>query len=545
MKRRWAALLGALAATAASAESDTGRLFEALRARDAATAAPLVDALPATPLATVARAELYLAAPPAPEIAAAFVAANPDLPESPALARAAGVRAVLPYPRALVRPPAPSKRAAPQAGRDPAGAALAAQLRPILKANDGLAAETLVEAAAAALAPDALTELRARTAWAYFLGGDDAGAIRVATLAHNGAGDWAAQADWTAGLAAWRARDFAGASAAFQWVADRARDAETIAAGLFWAARADTVAGRADAAAPRLRTAARYAETFYGLLAAEALGQAAPLAPPVRADLARLRPNVRAAAALADAGEPALADVLLRHQARIGPAAEHSALVQIAGELGLTATQAWLAGNVPADGANASRYPQPVWAPSGGWRVDSALLYAHALQESRLRPDAVSPAGARGLMQLMPGTARLVARAKGEAFQSGANTLDNPSVSFEYGQSYLEQLAADAGTGGLLPKVIAAYNAGPNNVALWNLRPMVQADPLLFIEAIPFAETRAYVAIVLRNYWMYQRQQGAATPSLAALARGQWPRFPATAPLRQASWGGGVTAANR
>ena len=130
-------------------------------------------------------------------------------------------------------------------------------------------------------------------------------------------------------------------------------------------------------------------------------------------------------------------------------------------------------------------------------------------------------------MQLMPATAQLIARRKGAAVRP----LDDPAVSFEYGQSYLEELATAGGTGGLLPKVIAAYNAGPNNVARWTNG---LNDPLLFIESIPFLQTRAYVAIVLRNYWIYQRESGAATPSLTALAQGQWPRFP-TRTLQTAS----------
>ena len=81
-------------------------------------------------------------------------------------------------------------------------------------------------------------------------------------------------------------------------------------------------------------------------------------------------------------------------------------------------------------------------------------------------------------------------------------------------------------TGGLLPKVIAAYNAGPNSVANWNARGRNLADPLLFIESIPFVETRAYVAIVLRNYWMYQQHSGAKPVSMTAIAQGMWPRFP-------------------
>ena len=316
--------------------------------------------------------------------------------------------------------------------------------------------------------------------------------------------------------------------------------------GLYWAARCDTAAGLGDRALPRLRSAARIGETFYGLLASAALGpEAMPVAASATPPLLD-RANVRAATALVEIGETALADQLLRHQARIGPAGEHGALIRVAAQLGLSETQIWLAGNVPAGPAITAeaRYPMPAWTPAGGWRVDSALLYAHALQESQFRLGAVSPAGARGLMQLMPATAKMVARHKGEA---APTTLDDPATSLEYGQSYLEELADNAGTGGLLPKVIAAYNAGPNNVALWNLRPQVQNDPLLFIESIPFAETRNYVAIVLRNYWMYQRQAGAETTSLAALAKGEWPRFP-TRTVQMASrspMGAGPVSANR
>ena len=521
------------------------RVFASLRAREWAAAQAQLDVLPAGPLTPLARAELLLGAAVDGAGAATLASSSPDLPEAPGLVRLArgqglGDALILPQQQALVRAAGPSKRAAARPVRgDLVGARLTTRVTPLFKANDGVAAETLIEAAADTLAPDTLTELRQRTAWAYFLGGDDASAQRVATLAQGGTGDWAVQAAWVAGLAGWRLGDYAAAGPAFAKVAEQARDSETIAAGLFWAARCDTAVGDATSAASRLRSAARMGETFYGLLAEAALGGIGPIQTEV-APIVLDRTNVRAAAALVEIGENALADQLLRHQARIGPVAEHGALIRTAGQLGLPATQLWLAQNVPAGSAVAAdaRYPMPAWSPAGGWRVDSALLYAHALQESQFRLGAVSPAGARGLMQLMPGTVRMVARHLGKTAPA---TLDDPATSLEYGQSYLEELADNAGTGGLLPKVIAAYNAGPNNVALWNLRPKVQADPLLFIEAIPFAETRAYVAIVLRNYWMYQRQSGTETVSLTALAGGQWPRFP-TRVVRMAAGGGDMTA---
>jgi hypothetical protein len=89
----------------------------------------------------------------------------------------------------------------------------------------------------------------------------------------------------------------------------------------------------------------------------------------------------------------------------------------------------------------------------------------------------------------------------------------------------------------MLPKVIAAYNAGPGSVQKWNNGGVRDnGDVLLFIESIPFRETRHYVEVVMRNYWLYQMKEAAQTPqraagrpqSIAAVAQNQWPRFPAT-----------------
>ena len=74
--------------------------------------------------------------------------------------------------------------------------------------------------------------------------------------------------------------------------------------------------------------------------------------------------------------------------------------------------------------------------------------------------------------------------------------------------------------------MIAAYNAGPVPVAEWNMRAIDKGDPLLYIESIPYWETRGYVPIVLRNYWIYEQKAGHDAGSRTALAQGLWPRFP-------------------
>jgi hypothetical protein len=73
--------------------------------------------------------------------------------------------------------------------------------------------------------------------------------------------------------------------------------------------------------------------------------------------------------------------------------------------------------------------------------------------------------------------------------------------------------------------VIASYNAGPAPIAEWNLR-YDQSDPLLYIESIPYWETRGYVPIILRNYWVYESRTADQSVTRRALAQGLWPRFP-------------------
>jgi soluble lytic murein transglycosylase len=515
-------------------------IFAAIRAGDWAGATAALDAMPAGLLTPLARAELYLAkGSPKVELTPllSLVEAAPELPQAAQLARLAVMRGAEQQPyfvqaRALASlPGAPRRRAARTNASDAAAASLSAQVLPLIREDRPADAEMLLIAAGDSLTAEARTEWQQRIAWSYYLTGDDAAVRRLTGDARRGVGEWTVQADWLAGLAAWRQRDCKAAGDAFSTVAARARETEMMAAGLFWGARADMSCGRPDRIQAKLRTAARLPETFYGLLANGLLGTAAPALAHgnsfTEADWSRLssKSNVRIAAALVEIGETGLADIMLRHQARIGAAEDHPSLLHLASRLELPAAQIWLAQNGPAGAVMpvSARYPSPSWTPQGGWRVDKSLILAHCLQESQFRTEAQSGAGARGLMQIMPGTAELIARKKGEPL---ATSLTDPRTNMEYGQSYLEQLRDFSATGGLLPKVIAAYNAGPGSVQKWNASPRDRGDPLLFIESIPFSETRSYVAIVLRNYWMYQQQSGQKTDSLKALAQGLWPRFP-------------------
>jgi soluble lytic murein transglycosylase len=508
-------------------------IFATIKSGQWDVASAKLAAMPEGPLHNVARAELYLAkgSPKVDgETLAALAERARELPQAAALVRIAKSRGVEVLPALPATQNLGWLGSAPRrskvAGSEARGTAMAAAVMPLLKNKQPNEAEALVDRAADGLDPETLTEWQHRVAWSYYLGGDDAAARRLAAKASAGSGDWAAQADWVSGLAAWRQRDYAAASEKFAAAARRSSDSEMVAAGHFWAARADMASGKPEKIDARLRSAARQTETFYGLLAQQRLGiKAKPIDQSALGNVEK-RPNVRAALALAEIGEMSLADDLIRHQARIGDPRDHAALATIAGRMDLPATQLWLAHNGPS-GANAAvtaRYPSPKgWTPAGGWRVDKSLVFAHALQESQFRTNVTSHAGARGLMQVLPGTAAMIARRKGEA---SVGALNVPSVNLEYGQSFIETVRDMSETGGLLPKVIAAYNAGPQPVGEWNQRMRDNTDPLLYIESIPYWETRSYVTIVLRNYWMYQTQAGEQAKSLAALSQGMWPRFP-------------------
>jgi soluble lytic murein transglycosylase len=135
--------------------------------------------------------------------------------------------------------------------------------------------------------------------------------------------------------------------------------------------------------------------------------------------------------------------------------------------------------------------------------VDPALVAALILQESSFDPEALSRAGARGLMQVMPATGRRIARDKGQRYRRAA--LHDPETSLDFGTHYLRQMSERFS--GAVEKVLAAYNAGPHRVDAWTAQ-RGELSPEEFIESIPFGETRSYVTIVLANREQYRRLYG-------------------------------------
>ncbi len=173
-------------------------------------------------------------------------------------------------------------------------------------------------------------------------------------------------------------------------------------------------------------------------------------------------------------------------------------------------------------------FPMPALHPEGGFRIDPALVYGMTRAESNFDAQAVSPAGARGLMQITPVTARSVT---GNRHLTGAS-LHNPGFNLEVGQRLVRTLALRTPIDGDLIGLLASYNAGLGSYQSWHDEVRDDGDPLLFIEAIPIRQTRIFVERGLAYTWLYAARLGLASPSLDAIADGEFPRFsPPTAPM--------------
>ncbi|MEP7329949.1 MAG: transglycosylase SLT domain-containing protein, partial [Betaproteobacteria bacterium] len=276
----------------------------------------------------------------------------------------------------------------------------------------------------------------------------------------------------------------------------------------YWRARALGAKGRTDDA-NALLTALAPEVNFYGLLAAEALGQkfvvpaSAPIMPPAAAlTMFGGRPEVRRVSKLAELD---LRGDSLREWQYIVRGLDDDALLlaaEHARRVGLYDRAINTAERTATRHDYAMRYLAPFRADFDAAAktndVDVALLYGIARQESRFIPEIVSSAGAIGLMQLMPGTAKWVAKQTGrndfrgtQVMQTELNTQFG-AYYFKYWLDRLDRMPALAA---------AAYNAGPGRAQAW--RPPTPLEGAIWVETIPFNETRDYVKKVLANAMVY------------------------------------------
>ena len=380
-----------------------------------------------------------------------------------------------------------------------------------------------------------IAKARAHIAVGYFAAKLDEKALKQAQIAVSESPEYAGFANWTAGLSAWRLGRYDLSAVHFGALtsAPGVSDAN-IAGGAFWAARANLLARMPQEVNRWLMVAARYPRDFYGILARRALGFATvfdwslpAMTPQHMAALAASAPAQRGLALL-QVGEPDLAEEeFLRVRARDDTILAEALLnVAHSADLpGLSMRVGRFLGYDTGRTYDAAAYPLPHWKPKGGYIVDRALVFAFMRQESRFKADAKSSAGARGLMQLMPGTASFVANDRSLRRGSGRSKLFDPEYNIALGQQYLQHLIGLGGVNGNLFRLATAYNGGPGNLNKWDRETPYDGDALLFIETIPSRETRIFIERVMENFWIYRQRLGQPSPSLDKLAAGAWPDY--------------------
>jgi soluble lytic murein transglycosylase len=299
---------------------------------------------------------------------------------------------------------------------------------------------------------------------------------------------------------------------------------------VYWKARAmraTASTGAASAAEAQRSQARQLLESiaspvhFYGQLALEDLGRQPAFPPPPAAttaaerDAARAHPGLSRAMLLAGAG--------LRDEAR----REWNFSLRGMGERELLAAARWaceaadwqLCINTSDRTREAmdlsTRYPMPFSAEilqaSAAQSLDPAFVFGLIRQETRFMSQLRSHAGASGLMQLMPATARWVARKTGaELRPQQPEQLFEPELNLRLGTAYLRMVLDDLS--GSLPLAAAAYNAGPGRPRRWREGPTL--EPAAWAENVPFFETRDYVKKVLSNSVVYAALLQVPNPAL-------------------------------
>ncbi len=319
---------------------------------------------------------------------------------------------------------------------------------------------------------------------------------------------------WLAGTAALQNLNRpADAVGMFERYARAAQSPQTQTKGLYWAARAAQAAGQAERSQAFLREAAQHYDQYYGQLAAERLGMTlpAPSAPAVQPTAAERqafhnRSIVQAIRFLGQSGGWRDQSEFVR---ALAAQAESDSDRYLASELGRQVGRPDLgvivARNARRGGSmNYKRSGFPELRVPAAQRHNWTIVHAIARQESLFDREAVSHAGARGLMQLMPATAREQAGKMGLSYEQARLTRD-PDYNVMLGSTYFARLLDQ--WNGSYPLAVASYNAGAGNVRRW-IR--AHGDPrtpgvdmVEWIEKIPFFETRNYVQRVLENAVVY------------------------------------------
>ncbi len=336
----------------------------------------------------------------------------------------------------------------------------------------------------------------------------------------------AQEARWRAGWVRYMGGDFPDAARIFARLAGESEH-DTRVAAEYWEARALEYAGAPEAKAKLTHVAQQHGETFYGVLATARLG-IATASGPTRDLEARLPPfpeslagpHADRARRYAELGLHRLAQ---RELEALAPSASTASLLQAYAAVDAPGPALRLARSSVTNTERRYLYPLGYWEvvrPMAEARgLDPLLVAALIRQESLFFPDAVSPADAHGLMQLLPSTARDLAAASGLP-PPDREALHRVATNVDLGTSLLRRLLDRYG--GSRVKALAAYNAGEDAVGRWERRYGGRPEDE-FVELISYRETRDYVKAVIQHYEIYRQLYA---PSASETSLGSPPKEP-------------------
>ncbi len=319
---------------------------------------------------------------------------------------------------------------------------------------------------------------------------------------------------WLAGTVALdRLNQPANAIAMFDRYAQAGKSLQVQTKGYYWAGRAALGAGRIVEANTYFQRAAAYPELFYGQLALERLGRSVSTPPQSTASITTTPVNrnefynrrlVQATRMIAQSGSANERAQFVRALSEsLNNDGERALAVELGQQIGRPDLGVWVARSARIKGSMfyvRQAFPNlQAQVPGNLW----SLAHGITRQESSFNPYAVSHAGARGMMQLMPGTAREQAGKMGVG-HDGTRLYTDPNYNVMLGSAYFQRMLNM--WDGNVPLAVASYNAGYGNVRKWVNTygdPRGRVDVLKWIEAIPFSETKAYVQRVIENSVVY------------------------------------------
>ena len=375
-------------------------------------------------------------------------------------------------------------------------------------------------------------DLRGIIATGYFSVGKDKTSLKLSINSAARSGENNPILYWRSALAAYRLNEQDVALKNFLVLSKIKDDHWLKSAGAYWASKIYEDMNNNKESKKYLNIASKHIDTFYGQLAMERLQIDSNinwyLKNPGNVFVLDIFDNLhlKRAIALSMTGRYGEADQEIR--LLYGYLGDNSLeeLIELADNLNLPAVQIRL-GDKLSQKENKeymALYPSPNWIDKENLFVDEAFLWALIRKESSFYLKAKSNRGARGLMQLMPSTARMVAR---DRSIRGANKwqLYDLNKNLEIGQKLIERLLNLEDISNSIIPLLIAWNAGPNRLEQWNKKIDKYKDPLLYIESIPSYETRWFVKKVLKNLWIYRDKFKQIKYTRKALSLNEWPKY--------------------